>query len=184
MIYHKTIFNMLKNVLFFIALTGLLSGCGNKLTKEQAKSTDTVDQKEMTIDGQTFGESFTAGTPVTYANLMEQLQTADSVNVQFQGIVQEVCQAKGCWMTIASAESSDEMPVMVKFKDYGFFMPKDISGREVVMNGYAYKEVTPVDELRHYAEDAGKSQEEIEAITAPKEEYKFLASGVVLLDTE
>ena len=175
---------MLKNVLFLVALTGLLIGCGNKLTKEQAKSVETEDQKEMSADGQTFGEAFTAEAPVSYASLMEKLQTADSVNVQFQGIVQEVCQAKGCWMTISSVASSDETPVMVKFKDYGFFMPKDISGREVVMNGYAFKEVTPVNELRHYAEDAGKSQEEIEAITEPKEEFKFLASGVVLLDEE
>ncbi len=50
------------------------------------------------------------------------------------------------------------------------------------MNGYAFRDVTPVDELRHYAEDAGKSKEEIAAITQPKEEMKFLASGVILLD--
>lgn len=175
---------MLKNVLFLVAFTSLLLGCGNKLTKEQAKSVEAGDQQEMSVDGQTFGEAFTAETPVNYASLMDKLQSADSVNVQFKGTVQEVCQAKGCWMTISSAASSDEAPIMVKFKDYGFFMPKDISGREVVMNGYAFKEVTPVNELRHYAEDAGKSQEEIEAITAPKEEYKFLASGVVLLGEE
>ena len=61
-------------------------------------------------------------------------------------------------------------------------MPKDISGRKVVMQGIAYREVTSVDELRHYAEDAGKSAAEIALITKPKEELKFMASGVVLLD--
>jgi len=50
------------------------------------------------------------------------------------------------------------------------------------MEGHAFKETTPVEELRHYAEDAGKPQEEIEAITEPKEEVKFLASGVLLLE--
>ncbi len=83
-------------------------------------------------------------------------------------------------MTIASGNGGEEM--MVKFKDYGFFVPKDIAGRKVVMEGYAFREVTPVDELRHYAEDEGLSTEEIEAITEPKEELKFLASGVLLLD--
>jgi hypothetical protein len=39
-----------------------------------------------------------------------------------------------------------------------------------------------VEELKHLAEDAGKSKEEIEAITEPKEELKFLATGVLLLD--
>jgi hypothetical protein len=72
--------------------------------------------------------------------------------------------------------------MMVKFKDYGFFMPKDIAGRQVVLQGIAYREVTSVDELRHYAEDAGKSAEEIQKITAPKEELKFMAAGAVLLD--
>ena len=50
------------------------------------------------------------------------------------------------------------------------------------MQGYAYRSVTPVDELKHLAQDAGKTQEEIEAITEPKEELKFLASGVLLLE--
>jgi hypothetical protein len=84
-------------------------------------------------------------------------------------------------MTIAS-DDPDAEPIMVRFKDYGFFMPKDIAGRKVIMDGYAFVEETPVDELRHYAEDAGKSQEEIEAITEPKKETKFLASGVLLLE--
>ena len=72
--------------------------------------------------------------------------------------------------------------MFVKFKDYGFFMPKDIAGKRVVMDGYAFKEITPVDELRHYAEDEGKSPEEIAAIVEPKEELKFLAKGVLLLN--
>ena len=50
------------------------------------------------------------------------------------------------------------------------------------MDGFAFKEVTPVDELRHYAEDEGMSKEEIAAITEPKEELKFMASGVLLLN--
>ncbi len=106
---------------------------------------------------------------------------ADTVMTTLRGTVDEVCQAKGCWMTIA-AGGEEEM--MVKFKDYGFFMPKDISGREVIMNGIAFYEVTPVDELRHYAEDAGKPQEEIDKITEPKRELKFLADGVQLLEGE
>ena len=63
-----------------------------------------------------------------------------------------------------------------------FFMPKDIAGRKVVMEGKAYREITTVEELRHFAEDEGKSAEEIAAITEPLEELKFMATGVVLLD--
>jgi len=90
-------------------------------------------------------------------------------------------QAKGCWINIVS-EDAAKPSMFVKFKDYGFFMPKDIAGKEVIMEGYAFKEVTSVDELRHYAEDEGKSKEEIAAITEPVEELKFMASGVLLLN--
>jgi hypothetical protein len=59
-------------------------------------------------------------------------------------------------------------------------MPLDLAGKEVVMNGYAFKDVTSVDELKHYAEDEGLSQAEIDGITEPKKELKFMASGVYL----
>ena len=100
--------------------------------------------------------------------------------VKVRGTVQEVCQAKGCWMNIANDETGESM--MVRFKDYGFFMPKDIAGREVIIEGQASFQETSVEELRHYAEDAGKSAEEIAAITEPKRELSFLASGVILLE--
>jgi len=34
--------------------------------------------------------------------------------------------------------------------------------------------------LKHLAEDEGKSQEEIDAITEPKMEYTFVAHGVII----
>jgi len=66
----------------------------------------------------------------------------------------------------------------VRFKDYGFFVPKDISGKDVIVEGKAYSTEVSVEELRHYAEDAGKSKEEIMAITEPEQTYAFLATGV------
>ena len=68
----------------------------------------------------------------------------------------------------------------VTFKDYAFFVPKDASGKTVIMDGYAYKNVTTVAELRHYAEDAGKPKEEIEKITEPESELVFEAHGVII----
>ena len=72
--------------------------------------------------------------------------------------------------------------VMVKFKDYGFFVPKDIEGKQVIVNGKAFVNEMPVDEQRHYAEDAGKSQEEIALITTPKKTFAFEADGVLIAD--
>lgn len=95
------------------------------------------------------------------------------------GKVTEVCQAKGCWMNVVADNGQGE-PIFVQFKDYGFFMPKDCAGKKVTMDGIVYRETTPVDELRHYAQDKGASAEEIAAITMPKEELKFMAKGVIL----
>jgi hypothetical protein len=48
------------------------------------------------------------------------------------------------------------------------------------MRGTASINVTSVEELRHYAEDAKKSKEEIEKITEPKSELVFEADGVII----
>jgi hypothetical protein len=84
-------------------------------------------------------------------------------------------------MNLVDYEGKTNEQMFVKFKDYAFFVPKDIAGQEVLIEGVAYTEETSVEELRHYAEDAKKSAEEIAAITEPVKEKKFMASGVVLL---
>lgn len=77
-----------------------------------------------------------------------------------------------------------EDQAMVRFKDYGFFMPKDLAGQEVIVEGYAFVEEMSVEDQRHYAEDAGKSVEEIAAITKPKRTLSFTSSGVLIPVTE
>jgi len=128
-----------------------------------------------------FGEPITADDAISYEALLRQLGDEDSLSTKVVGQVEAVCQMKGCWMNVGSEEAGSPT-MIVKFKDYGFFVPMDSAGHRVVMQGYAYREVTPVDELKHLAEDAGKSKEEVDAITHPKEELKFLATGVLLLN--
>lgn len=164
---------MLKHLLAILVIA--LTFTAGYAQKKNAKT------NASTTKGQVFGEKVNAKGAISYTQLLNDLQGKDSMEVKVVGTVDAVCQMKGCWMNITEANKPE---MMVKFKDYGFFVPKDIAGRKVVMQGYAYREVTPVDELRHYAEDAGKSKEEIEKITQPKEELKFMASGVLLLDKE
>lgn len=161
--------------LLFIALA--LFACNNAATEDASEETAT---EETANNPNEFGAAFTANDIVSYDDLLSKMSEADSVVATVQGKVEAVCQAKGCWMNITSEQANAE-EMMVKFKDYGFFVPKDIAGRQVIMKGKAFREVTPVDELRHLAEDAGKSAEEIAAITDPKVELKFMAEGVKLL---
>ncbi len=128
-----------------------------------------------------FGEKITAKGAMSYDEMLTKIEGKEKIEAKVKGTVESVCQVKGCWMNIISKEAG-KPEMFVKFKDYGFFMPLDIAGKEVIMDGYAFYETTPVDELRHYAEDAGKSKEEIEAITEPETELKFMAHGVILVD--
>lgn len=129
---------------------------------------------------QSFGEKISEEEAKDASYMASKYQTmtiADSLEAKMKAKVVGVCQAKGCWMTL-DLENGNE--VMVKFKDYGFFMPKDIAGKEVIVNGKAFVNEVSVDEQRHYAEDAGKTVEEIASITQPKRTFSFEANGVLI----
>lgn len=125
---------------------------------------------------QYFGDSISVDGALSVADAIAALQTNDSIVCAIKGYVTGVCKVKGCWMTLAQT-ATDTNVFFVKFKDYGFFVPKELTG-EVTVRGVAYKEITSVEDLKHYAEDEGKSKEEIDAITQPEEELKFMATGV------
>ena len=129
-----------------------------------------------------FGEKTDETGAISYDSLLVAMIGVDSVEAKVTGLVSSVCQAKGCWMDITSEQNKEAETMFVEFKDYGFFMPKDLAGKKVVMTGKAFREVTSVEELKHFAEDEGLTPAEIEKITEPKEELKFLASGVMILD--
>ena len=166
----------MKKLIVLLVLAGFISCNSNPANTEK------VNAEGITrLEGKHFGSIISEKDAITFDELTQKMQTAEKVEAKVVGRVESVCQAKGCWMNIVSDQATNEQAMFVKFKDYGFFMPKDIAGKKVIMDGYAFKELTSVDELRHYAEDEGKSKEEIEAIVEPKEELKFLASGVILM---
>ena len=57
--------------------------------------------------------------------------------------------------------------------------PKAQKARTVVQ-GEAFYDTLTVPMLKHYAEDAGKSQAEIDAITEPELRLAFTATGVMI----
>ena len=150
-------------------------------TTDDAPLGDAFDTEP--VRGANYGAGVAAdANPMVYDDFVQLVATHDSATTTVRGTVVEVCQKKGCWMTLrpTGAIPASE-PYLVRFKDYGFFMPKTLSGAEVVVEGTARRSVTPVDELRHYAEDAGRSPAEVAAITAPREEITLEATGVRVL---
>lgn len=91
---------------------------------------------------------------------------------KIKGTVQEVCQSKGCWMTLKNDQNES---IRVTFKDYGFFVPKDLAGREVIIEGNATLKELEEDMAKHYADDAGKEYDE-----SMKREVSIVANGVLV----
>ncbi len=125
-----------------------------------------------------YGEAITPEGAITPDQFMQAMATTDSLATKLEAEVITSCVKKGCWMDVKLP--NDEV-MKVKFKDYGFFVPtQGLEGRKAILQGYATKETTDVATLRHYAEDAGKSKEEVERITEPSEDLFFIAEGVLI----
>ena len=119
----------------------------------------------------------------SYGNEISSLETEDISTLlasvdesektyKVKGVVEEVCQMKGCWMTLKNDNGAS---IRITFKDYGFFVPKDISGREVILEGIAFKEKLEEDVAKHYAEDGGLEYDE-----SMRDQISFVASGVLV----
>lgn len=137
-------------------------------------------ETEVTIIDTTFmffGDRITTEGAIATDQLTEQLSGKDSIQIKLKGTIVEVCQKKGCWMNL---DIGNNQSTRVRFRDYAFFVPKDAAGKTVFIEGWAYRETIPVNELKHYAEDAGQSKSEIEKITDPESSISFEANGVII----
>ncbi len=113
------------------------------------------------------------------AGVRATLAESGRAQVKFEGEITATCAKKGCWMDVASGEDT----VFVRFQDYGFFVPTEgAEGKRTVMEGEAFFDTIEVAMLKHYAEDAGASEEAIAAITEPKLRLAFTATGVMIED--
>ena len=150
-------------------------------TEEKPETPEVEKTASMHPDRETqFGEGVKAASvvlPEDMSTFYEGMEPADTLAVAFEATVTEVCQMKGCWMKL---DLGNGQTAMVTFKDYGFFMPKDLAGTRVVVEGSAFIKQMSVEDQRHYAEDAGKPAEEVKAITEPEKTFSFIASGVAI----
>lgn len=165
----------MKTILTFSLFAMLIVSC-----KGNAQDSEKQQSPKNNVAYASYGDKIDANGVKSTKQLYEAykaMAVGDTMIAKTSAKVIEVCQSKGCWMTL-DLENGEQ--AMVKFKDYAFFMPKDIAGKEVILNGKAFMNEVPVDEQRHYAEDAGKTKEEIAAITKPKITYSFEADGVLI----
>ena len=123
-----------------------------------------------------YGELFETSEIINYELERDNFLNSSS-KVKIEGEILSSCPMKGCWMKI----SVEKDTVLVRFKDYGFFVPKSgIEGKSTIINGSLSVDTLSIAQLQHYAEDAGKSKKEIALISKPEITISFLADGVVI----
>jgi len=163
-------------ILTVLVLATITTAC-NKQQQNNTAQTD-IDSTQVDDSQISIGEPVEPGKAISLASLTTNMEDETlTEGLTIKGTVSEVCQKKGCWMKL---EKENGESMRVTFKDYALFMPKDIAGKNVVIRGKAYKDTITVDALKHYAEDAGKTQDQIEAITEEEIALAFEADGVLI----
>ncbi len=150
------------------------------LSCKTEKKETTPEKSSQKSEYVSFGEKISSENTLSKTDVLtkfQNLKSGDTLNIKFASTINEVCKKKGCWMKL---DLGNEKESMVRFKDYGFFMPLNSDKKEVIVNGKAFVTETSVKDLQHYAKDAGKSEEEIAKITEPKYTFAFEANGVLL----
>lgn len=129
---------------------------------------------EQSVDKwESFGEEISAEEVPGADKMVTKLSESDTVKVKFTAEIEDVCQMKGCWMTLKS-QNGDR--IRVTFKDYGFFVPKDAADKEVIVEGMATMGSLDEATAKHYADDAGREFNPDKNL----KEISIVASGVLI----
>lgn len=168
----------------FAFLSLLLAGMLFFVSCGQGREQGSVDQDQQAEKQQEtlpptghFGETISKDGAVAIAEVMELITEHETIEVKVKGTIKEVCQHTGCWLTFDFPGGEE---IMVRMKDHDFYVPMDAAGKTAWVAGTATREMISVAMLKHYAEDALKSQEEIDAITEPEMTYTLEARGVII----
>ena len=127
--------------------------------------------------GDDFGDGITLAAMRPLSEVMAEPERYTDAPILVRARISDVCQRKGCWTILREGEST----VRVRFMNYGFFLPKEISGREALVEGVVTIRTMSEREARHFAAETrgGKPDE----IHGPQREIGFVATGVRVLPT-
>lgn len=170
---------MKKLMIALFASTLLMTSCSDA-KKEDVKQEKVAKESQESSKYQIFGEKFDEKGALNAAQMKAQYSTmkpGDTVAVKFASKINAGCKKKGCWMRLDLGENEESF---VRFKDYGFFIPLNADGKEVIVNGKAFVTEITVEELKHFAKDEGKSEAEIAKITEPEYTFAYESTGVLM----
>ena len=158
----------MKKLLFITSLAFIAVSCGDKGTPENGVEL-----------GKSYGPiKIDTSKAISVSQMLKSFEgKTKEMEFTFFAPISEVCSKAGCWINV---DKGNGETFMVRFKDHFTIPPKTKVGTEAYLHGMAHWDTVSVELLQHFAEDAGKSKEEIEKITEPKFELGFEADGIVL----
>ena len=131
----------------------------------------------MAQESTLYGKKFDTKTAIPAEALAQRMGDQKEMPVTVRGTIAEVCQSAGCWITLKNENGEN---LFVKIKEHEFSIPKDMAGHRAIVKGTAVRKTVSIEEQKHYAEDAGKSEADIAAIKEPKTEIRINAAAMVI----
>lgn len=126
--------------------------------------------------GSLYGAGLTLDQVTPLAEVFAQPERFADEPVLVSGRITDVCQKKGCWTLLRDGDAE----VRVRFKDYGFFLPKDCRGQQAFVEGRVQIKELSAREARHY--DSESQNADAAQTTGARREVGLLASGVKLIE--
>jgi hypothetical protein len=117
----------------------------------------------------TFGKPLRGLKAASLADVLAKPQAGQVVRLE--GVIDAVCQNKGCWL----AFKQDDKNVHVTFEGYSFFVPRDVRGKKVVLEGKVLVKERKKDEIDHLEGEGAK---------AAGAKVSIEATGVEILDAK
>lgn len=136
---------------------------------EAAPSCDHAAATPTASDEDHFGAPFTLPDPAPLAVAVA--QAVDGRPVQVEGVVDAVCQKRGCWMVLRDGAAH----ARVLMKDHAFAVPVDARGKRARVEGVLERRTFSPAQVQHLEEDAGRSGA---SVTGPRTEHVLTASAV------
>ena len=126
---------------------------------------------DVTDTHETFGAVISdPADPISLSTLVENHADYEGSSVVVETRVSQVCQKKGCFFIAQDGDTT----VRITFKDYGFFVPTNISGRRVTLVGELKRVELSDEQAAHLEEDLQSAEVDV----APGPQFEIVASAV------
>lgn len=146
-------------------------------TNSYAQNTDSIKTSASLVEIEhydVFGDKKILEITDYASTLFKVISEMDSTSKVFiQTKVNKVCQMDGCFFIAVDGD----LTARVTFKDYGFVIPTNSTGKEVFLEGILSRKIISEKQAKHFAEDLG---EETDKIVGDQAEYSIVATSVLI----